>query len=77
MTYLKAIAVGLVTAIIFAASWTWAALQLPIWWQMWQQWHQGAGIGASSVGVGSGSVLLAALIGFTLGFSWIRRRVSS
>jgi hypothetical protein len=75
MTYLKAIAAGIVTAIIFAAAWTWAALQLPIWWQMWQQRHQGAGIGASSVG--SGSVLLAALIGFTLGFAWIRRRVSS
>jgi hypothetical protein len=74
MTYLKAIAVGIVTAIIFGAGWTWAALQLPIWWQMWQQRNEGAGVGASSVG--SGSVLLAASIGFMLGFSWIMRRVS-
>jgi hypothetical protein len=75
VTYLKATAVGIVTAIIFGAGWTWAALQLPIWWQMWQQRNQGAGLGASSVG--SGSVLLAALIGFMLGFSWTMRRVSN
>ena len=35
---------------------------------MWQQRNQGGGIGASSVG--SGSILLAALIGFILGFFW-------
>jgi ABC-type phosphate transport system permease subunit len=75
MTYLKATVVGIVAAIIFGAGWTWAALQLPIWWQMWQQRNQGAGVGASSVG--SGSVLLAALIGFVLGFSWTMRRVSN
>ena len=75
MTYLKAIAVGIVTAVIFGAGWTWAALQLPIWWQMWQQRNQGAGVGASRVG--SGSVLLAALIGFMLGFAWTMRRVSN
>jgi ABC-type phosphate transport system permease subunit len=75
MTYLKATTVGIVTAIIFGAGWTWAALQLPIWWQMWQQRNQGAGVGASSVG--SGSVLLAALIGFMLGFCWTMRRVSN
>jgi hypothetical protein len=74
MAYLKATVVGIVTAIIFSAGWTWTALQLPIWWQMWQQRNQGAGVGASSVG--SGSILLAASIGFMLGFSWIMRRVS-
>ena len=75
MTYLKATAVGIVTAIIFGAAWMWAALQLPIWWQMWQQRSQGAGAGAAMVG--SGSVLLAALIGFIVGFSWTMRRVSN
>jgi hypothetical protein len=39
----------------------------PIWWQMWQQRNHGGGTGASMVG--SGSVLLAALIGFVLGFA--------
>jgi hypothetical protein len=75
MIYLKATVVGMVTAIICGAAWMWAAGWVPIWWQMWQQRNQGGGIGASSVG--SGSILLAALIGFTLGFSWILRRVST
>jgi hypothetical protein len=75
MTYLKATAVGIVTAIIFGAAWMWAALQLPIWWQMWQQRNQGGGAGVAMVG--SGSVLLAALIGFIIGFSWTMRRVSN
>ena len=73
MTYLKATAVGIITGGLFAVAWLWAALQLPIWWQMWQQRNQGAGTGASSVG--SGSVLLAAIIGFILGFYWMVRRV--
>ena len=72
MTYLKAIAVGIVTAVIFGAGWTWAALELPIWWQMWQQRNQGAGVGASIVG--SGSVLVAALIGFAICFFWVVAR---
>ena len=73
MIYLKATAVGIVTSVIFGAAWIWAALQIPLWWQMWQQRNQGAGIGVSSVG--SGSVLLVALIGFILGFSLTLRRV--
>jgi len=73
MIYLKATAVGIGTAVIFGAAWIWAALQIPLWWQMWQQRNQGAGIGVSSVG--SGSVLIVALIGFILGFSMTLRRV--
>jgi hypothetical protein len=75
VTYLKATAVGIVTAIIFSAAWTWAALQLPIWWQMWQQRNQGGGVDTSRVD--SSSILLAALIGFILGFAWILRRASN
>ena len=75
MTYLKATAVGIVTAVIFGAAWMWAALQLPIWWQMWQQRNQGAGVGVSRVD--SGSILLAAVIGFILGFSLTVRRASN
>ena len=74
MIYLKATAVGTLAALISAVAWFWAALQLPIWWQMWQQRNQGAGVGASTVG--SGSVLLAALVGFGLGFFWMVRRAS-
>ena len=75
MIYLKAAAVGIITAIIFAVVWFSTAILLPIWWQMWQQRNQGGGIGASVVG--SGSILLAAIIGFILGFYWILRRVPS
>jgi hypothetical protein len=73
MIYLKATAVGIATAIIIGAAWIWTALRVPLWWQMWQPRNQGGGIGASSVG--SGSVLLAALIGFLLGFVYAIRRV--
>jgi hypothetical protein len=75
MIYLKATAVGIISAVLLAVAWFWAALQLPVWWQMWQQRNQGAGVGASFVG--SGSVLLAALVGFVLGFFWMVRRGSN
>jgi len=75
MIYLKATAAGLVGGLILAVVWTWAALQLPIWWQMWQQRNQGASVGASYVG--SGGVLLAALIGFAICFFWVVARRSS
>jgi len=74
MIYLKATAVGIVAAVVFGAVWTWSALQLPIWWQEWQQRHQLAGVGVSRVD--SGSILLAAVIGFILGFSLTIRRAS-
>ena len=74
MLYVKATAVGILAALLFAVVWFWAALQVPMWWQEWQQRNHGGGVaGVSSVG--SGSVLLAALIGFVLGFFWVVRRV--
>jgi ABC-type phosphate transport system permease subunit len=75
MVYVKALVVGIVGALLFAIAWAWAALQVPIWWQMWQQRNEGGGVGASYVG--SGSILLAALIGFLLGFLWTLRRASN
>jgi hypothetical protein len=75
MIYLKSAVVGMVTAIIFGGAWTWAALWIPMWWQMWQQRNQGGG-GTAMAGVGSGSILLAALIGFILGFVLTMRRVA-
>ena len=75
MVHLKATAIGLVTAVIFGAVWLWAALQLPIWWQMWKQRNQGGGAATSNVG--SGSVLLVVPIGFALGFFWIVRSASN
>lgn len=78
MIYVKATAVGIVGAIVFGAGWIWAAVQFPIWWEMWQVRNQNvSGIGAEAVYVNPGSILLAALIGFLLGFVWIVRRVSN
>jgi hypothetical protein len=71
MIYLKATAAGLVGGLALAVVWAWAALQLPIWWQMWQQRNQLGGVGTSYVG--SGSMLLAALIGFAICFFWVVR----
>jgi len=76
--YLKATVVGLVGAVLFAALWMSAALWIPIWWQMWQTRDEGGGIGVSYVSsylssVNSGSILLAAIIGFALGFYWLAR----
>ena len=70
MTYVKALVVGIATALLFAIAWGWAAIQLPIWWQMWR--HPESGLASSYVG--SGSILLAALIGFVIGFVWSIRR---
>ncbi len=72
MRYLKAVAVGFVGAVTLALVWGWSALNLPIWWQMWQQRNEGGGVAASVVG--SGSILVAAVIGFALGFCWFVRR---
>ncbi len=74
MRFLKASAVGVVVAMVCGVVWTLAAMLFPIGWQMWQARNQGGGVGASSVG--SGSALLAALIGFVLGFAWTLRRQS-
>jgi hypothetical protein len=69
---LKAALVGLLGAVFLAIAWLYAALRIPIWWQIRQQ--GGSGIGASYVN--SGSVLLAALVGFGAGFLLTMRRVS-
>jgi hypothetical protein len=71
MIYLRAMAIGVIGALLFAVVWMWVALQLPLYWEMWQ--HRGQGwVAASSVG--SESVLLAALVGFVLTFVLIVRR---
>ena len=58
--------------VVLSGAGIWAALQLPMWWQMWQQRNEGGGFAAASVG--SGSILLAAVIGFVVGFAWMLRR---
>lgn len=73
MVYLKATAVGVFVAVCFAVLWFVGAILLAIMSQWWSQRGQGAaGIGAVSVGFGS--ALVAAIVGFVIGFAWSIRR---
>ena len=74
MIDLKATAIGVVTGLVLAVLWVTAALWLPIYWEMALSSARhdfGGGAGSS---VGSGSAMLAALVGFTAGFFWTIRR---
>jgi hypothetical protein len=74
MIFLKALAVGVVSGLLLAVLWVLAALWLPLYLDMFLSYwrNEGGGVGASSVG--SGSALLAAIIGFAVGFYWTVRR---
>ena len=74
MRYVKATAVGIITALVLAVAWVAAALWVPIYWQMLLSYLRSDGGGAAGSVVGSGSALLAALIGFVAGFYWTLRR---
>jgi hypothetical protein len=75
MTSLKVSAVGIVAAVLFGAGWLGLHFRSRSGGRCGSSGNQGAGLGASSVG--SGSVLLAALIGFILGFTVTVRRASN
>jgi hypothetical protein len=74
MLYLKAAAVGTATGLIAGIAWGVAAIAVPIYTQMLLSSlrNEGGGIGAAAVD--SGSILLAAVIGFGAGFYWTIRR---
>jgi hypothetical protein len=73
MIYVKATAVGIVSGLLLAIVWVLAAGWLPIFFWMFLTRNDSGGGGAGTV-VGSGSALLAALIGFVTGFYWTVRR---
>jgi hypothetical protein len=73
MMYVKAAAIGILSGLLFAVVWVAAALWLPIYGQMFLSQMRNEG-GVAAAYVGSGSAMLAALIGFTAGFSWTVRR---
>jgi hypothetical protein len=76
MLYLKATAAGIVSGLLLATVWLLTALWLPVYFEVFLGWLRNeGGTGASSVG--SGSVLLAAIIGFILGFYWTIHRSRS
>jgi hypothetical protein len=74
MLFLKVLAVGVASGLLLAVLWVLAALWLPLYVDtLLSYWrNEGGGVGASSVG--SGSALLAAIIGSAAGFYWTIRR---
>jgi hypothetical protein len=76
MTYLKSTLVGIAAAFAASVIWILTMLVLPIAAPFLVSRMIGTGaVGAGAV-VGSGSILIAGLVGFILGFSWQFRRAS-
>jgi hypothetical protein len=74
MIYVKATAVGIVSGLVLAIVWAAGAVWLPILAARIHDALSDDVFGGASGYVGSGSVLLAALIGFVAGFYWTVRR---
>jgi uncharacterized RDD family membrane protein YckC len=70
MTYLKAIAVGVATALLATVLLFVGMFVLPAWLSM-----AFSGSGGGAVSIGSASLALVLIVGFAAGFFWtIRRR---
>jgi hypothetical protein len=73
MRYLSAVGAGVLTAIATAVVWIIGSFVLPIVVPMFLSrigaTQSGSGVGAAFID--SGSILLAALLGFVGGFTWI------
>jgi hypothetical protein len=67
---------GLVTAILFAVAWIVMKLVLPLTVPYLLSRFSNDGVGGGSAFITSGSILMAALIGFVCGFLWRFRRLS-
>ena len=75
MSYVRSFLFGTVAAIVVAILWILFVFVLPIVVPFALSRVTGAGVvGAASIG--SGSILLAALVGFAAGFYWKFRRLS-
>ncbi len=72
MTYLKAIIVGVATALLAAVLLVVGMFVLPAWLSM--AFSGSGGIGAVSVGSGATALVLVLIVGFALGFFWTLRR---
>ena len=76
MRYLTAAAVGVVTAMATAILWIVIGFVLPLAGPMFLSRGGGTESGSGGAGavIGSGSILVAALLGFVGGFVWMLRR---
>jgi hypothetical protein len=73
MIYVKSFLIGLVGAIFTAVLWILVSFILPVFGRMAVDQFMGRG-GTSDAVIGSGSILLAALIGFVIAAGWAFRR---
>ncbi len=73
MTYLKATVLGFVAAFLAVVVWLAVVLLLPMLWEWWSARGMGAG-GIGATYVDSGPLVIPAVIGFALAFTWVVRR---
>jgi hypothetical protein len=76
MIYIRSLTVGVVAAAFAAILWVAAAFVVPILVPMLISRVTGSGAGGAGASVDSGSILLAALVGFAAGCWWQFRRDS-
>ena len=76
MVYLKSFLFGIGGAVIAVVLWITVAFILPLYLPYLVASVRGTG-GSSAAYIGSGSILLAALIGFIIAFTWARYRLSA
>ena len=73
MRYLIAVGVGVLTAIATAMLWVVVRFVIPVAAPMFLSWTGASQSGAGGAGavVGSGSIFMAALLGFVAGVAWM------
>jgi hypothetical protein len=74
MIYLKCFLVGVVAAIVTSAVWIVVAFVIPVVGPFLLAKWSGDYSGGSVAVIGDGSILVAALVGFAVGFAWTLRR---
>ena len=74
--FLRSALFGLATAILAVVVWIVVKFVLPIWVPSLISGFRNGGIGGATATISSGSILVAAVLGFALGFVWRFRRLS-
>lgn len=74
MIYVKSVLAGIAGALLASIGWIVVSFILPIAVPILLSRFSNEGAGGSGAVIGSGSILLAALLGFIAGFYWQFRR---
>ena len=76
MPLLRSALFGLATAVVAVVVWIVAQFVLPLWVPYLLSRFSNDGIGGATATLSSGAILIAAILGFALGFFWRLRRLS-